>query len=259
MRLLVRLRARMDAAYDNAYHHKLRGRLWEALDGTAYEASHDEDRPVGFSFSNPFPPGDMREGDERTLLVAAPQEELLAAVADDFTSNRELNVGEMPFRVTEVSALDPDVGEPGSAGTIETGTGVLVRIPPWRADEYGIEKRGDDAIFWRPRHGMEPFVTQVENNLDRKHDLFAPDYRSGPSESDHELFDSYELIKTFAVPLTVTQGRTMTYVLSKWRLGYQVRDDDHRRHLNLALDTGIAERNALGLGFLNIVEDADGA
>jgi len=258
MRLLVRLRARMDAAYDNAYHDNLRGRLWRALEGTKYEAFHDQDRPIGFTFSNPFPPGEMKEGDERTLLIAAPQEELLAAVARDLTTDRELNVGEMPYRVDEVISLSPDVGEPGTSGTIESGTGVLVRIPPWRAEEYGIEKHGEQAIHWRPEHGMEPFVTQLENNLDRKHELFAPDYQKGPSETDHELFDSYELMKTFAVPLTVSQGQEMTYVLSKWRFGYDVRDDDHRRHLNLALDTGIAERNALGLGFLNIVEDADG-
>jgi CRISPR-associated endoribonuclease Cas6 len=48
----------------------------------------------------------------------------------------------------------------------------------------------------------------------------------------------------------------MTYVLSKWRFGYEVRDDDHRRHLNLALDTGIGGRNALGFGFLNIDEES---
>jgi len=63
------------------------------------------------------------------------------------------------------------------------------------------------------------------------------------------------LIKTFAVPVTVTEGVEMTYVLSKWRFEYQVRDDDHRRHLNLALDTGIGERNGLGLGFINITYD----
>jgi CRISPR-associated endoribonuclease Cas6 len=258
MRLLIRLRARRDTAYDNQYHDKLRGRIWRALQETEYEQYHDQNRPVGFSYSNPFPPGDMQEGDERTLLIAAPQEPLLAAIAEDLTDDRELNVGEMPLYVDEVKSLSPDVGEPGTTGTIESGTGVLVRIPPWRADDYGLENPGEQAIYWRPEHSMEPFVTQIENNLDKKHELFCPEYLPGPSEADHELFDSYELIKTFAVPLTVSQGQEMTYVLSKWRLGYQVRSDDHRRHLNLALDTGIGERNALGLGFLNITEGSNG-
>jgi len=46
----------------------------------------------------------------------------------------------------------------------------------------------------------------------------------------------------------------MTYVLSKWKFEYTVRDDHHRRHLNLALDCGLGERNSLGLGFVNITE-----
>jgi CRISPR-associated endoribonuclease Cas6 len=234
MRILIRLTARADAVYDNAYHHKLRGRLWEALQGTKHEEDHDKNRPKGFTYSNPFPPGDMSEGDERTLLVASPHEELLAHVAMDLKETPELNVGEMPFRVTDLSQLAPDVGEPGASGTIDTGTGVLVRIPPWRFEEYGIEVEHDEAEFWRPEHTMEPFRNQIEANLDKKHDLFCPEYLPGPSERDGDLFESYELMKTFAIPVTVTEGTTETWVLSKWKFEYTVRDNHHRRHLNLA-------------------------
>lgn len=256
MRVLARLSARADAAYDNAYHHKLRGRLWRALEGTKYDDEHDTDEPTGFCYSNPFPYGDMQEGDSRTLLISSHDEELLATVAEDFKDDPELNVGEMPFRVEDMSALDPDVGEPGTSGTIESGTGVVVRIPPWRFDDYGIDDDSDQAAFWRPEHTIRPFREQVEANLDRKHGLFCDDYLPGPSDRDGELFDSYELLKTFAVPVTVTTGQEMTYVLSKWKLGYTVRDNHHRRHLNLALDCGIGERNSLGFGFVNLQEGA---
>ena len=254
MRVLARLRARSDAAYDNAYHHKLRGRLWGALDGTTFDDAHDTNDPPGFCYSNPFPPGDMDEGDERTLLVASPHEQLLTHVARDLRAEPELNVGEMPYRVRDMSMLAPDVGEPGSTGIIETGTGVVVRIPPWRFDDYGIDSDSDEAEFWRPELTMEPFREQVVANLDKKHRLFAPEHLPGPSDRDGELFESYELIKTYALPVTVTEGEEMTYVVSKWRLGYRVRDDHHRRHLNLALDCGIGERNSLGFGFVNITE-----
>ncbi|MFB6124919.1 MAG: CRISPR-associated endoribonuclease Cas6 [Halanaeroarchaeum sp.] len=254
MRLLVRLRARRKTAYDNAYHHKLRGRLWDALEGTDYDETHDDQNPKAFTYSNPFPPGEMDAGDERTLLVASPYEDLLANVAADLQIDPELNIGEMPFTAEDLQPVYPDVGEPGTTGTLSTGTGVVVRIPPWRFDEYGIETDHDSAEFWRPQHTMEPFRNQIEANLDRKHDLFAPEYLPGPSEVDGELFDGYELIKTFAIPVTPTTGVTETYVLSKWRFDYSVRDDDHRRHLNLLLDVGIGERNGLGFGFLNIDE-----
>lgn len=252
---MVDLSARADTAYDDAYHHKLRGRIWRALDGTEYDELHGTDDPPGFVMSNPFPPRDMREGDERTLLVASHDEGVLAHVAADLLDEQELNIGEMPFHVEDVRALDPDVGEPGTSGTLETGTGLLVRIPPWRCEEYGIDHPGGDtAVFWRPEHTMEPLITQLEANLDKKHGLFAPDYLPGPSDVDGGLFDGYELLKTFAIPVTVTQGEEMTYVLSKWRFDYTVRDDDHRRHLNLALDCGLGERNSLGFGFVNIMD-----
>lgn len=254
MRVLARLSARADAAYDNAYHHKLRGRLWRALEGTKYDDEHDTDEPTGFCYSNPFPYGDMQEGERRTLLVSSHDEELLATVAQDFKDHPELNVGEMPFYVEDMSALNPDVGEPGTSGVIESGTGVVVRIPPWRFDDYGIEDDSDQAAFWLPEHTIRPFREQIEANLDKKHRLFCPDYLPGPSDRDGELFDSYELLKTFAVPVTVTAGQQMTYVLSKWKLGYTVRDHHHRRHLNLALDCGIGERNSLGFGFVNLQE-----
>jgi CRISPR-associated endoribonuclease Cas6 len=258
MRLLVDLEARADTVYDNAYHHKLRGRIWRALEGTPYDDIHDENRPKGFVYSNPFPPGDMQAGDERTLLVAAADEQLLATVAEDLKNDRELNVGEMPFHVDDLAALSPDVGEPGTSGTLDTGTGVLVRIPPWRFDEYGMDVDHDAAAFWRPEHTMEPFRNQIEANLDQKHDLFCPDHLPGPSDREGELFDGYELIKTFAIPVTPTEGIEETWVLSKWRFDYTVRDDHHRRHLNLALDVGIGERNSLGFGFMNRVDDAAG-
>jgi CRISPR-associated endoribonuclease Cas6 len=254
VRVLVRLRVQADAAYDNTYHNKLRGRLWRALEGTDFEDAHDTNHPPGFCYSNPFPPGDMEEGDGRTLLVASPHEELLTHIARDLRTDPELNIGEMRYWVEDVSALAPDVGEPGSTGIVETGTGVVVRIPPWQFEEYGIEVDSDEAEFWQPEYTIEPFQNQVVANLDKKHRLFAPDHLPGPSECDGELFESYEFIKTYALPVTVTEGEEMTYVVSKWRLGYRVRDDHHRRHLNLALDCGIGERNSLGFGFVNIRE-----
>ena len=254
MRILSRIYARADTAYDSAYHHKLSGRIWRALEGTEYDHIHDENRPKPFSFSNPFPPGDMEEGDQRTLLIASPDEQLLAHIATDLRDNPELNIGEMPFTVSDLSSLSPDVGEPGTSGTMETGTGVLVRIPPWRFDEYGIDVAHDEAEFWRPEHTMKPFRNQTESNLDKKHGLYCPEYLPGPSDVDGDLFNGYELLKTFALPMTVTEGRKLTYVLSKWRFNYTVRDDHHRRHLNLALDCGVGERNSLGLGFMNITD-----
>lgn len=256
MRVLARLSARADAVYDTAYHHKLRGRIWRALDGTEFDDHHGNGSPTGVAFSNIFPWGEIKEGDERNLLVASPHERLLAHVAEDFQENPELNVGEMPFRVDDVTALDVDVGEPGTEGVLETATGVVVRLNEQHREQYDIDgDYGESRTFWRPDHSMEPFVDAIEENAHLKHELFAPEYLPGPADVGGPLFTGYELVKTYALPVTVTTGVEQETVLSKWRFDYRVRDDDHRRHLNLLLDCGVGGRNGLGFGFLNRVDD----
>lgn len=255
MRLLVRLRATADATYQENYHHKLRGRIWNALEGTRFDDLHGSDDPPGFSFSNPFPPGDLREGDDRNLLVASVHEDLLAAVARDLQENPTFELGSMLFEVEDLSAVEPDVGEPGTTGTIESGTGVLARIPPHYRDRYGIDAPSDDEItFWRPEHTIEPLKDILRSNLAHKHDLYARDHLPGPDEHKTPLFDGYDLIKTYSLPVNVTTEERRTFILSKWRFDYTVRSDDHRRWLNLALDCGIGGRTGLGFGFVNITD-----
>lgn len=255
MRLLARLRSTADAAYMNNYHHKLRGRLWQALKGTRFDDEHSTNDPVCFAYSNPFPPGDLKEGDERTLLVSSPHEDLLGHVARDFQDNPALEIGSMLFEVQDLSALEPDVGEPGTRGTLETGTGVLVRIPEKHRKRYGIEGESPEEVtFWRPEHSMRPFKDALQANLQHKHDLLAPSHHPGPEDRKTPLFDGYDLIKTYALPIPVTTEEERTFVVSKWRFDYTIQDNHHRRWLNLSLDAGLGGRNGLGFGFLNITE-----
>lgn len=256
MRLMVDLRAQSDAVYQTNYHNKLRGRLWRALRDTRYEEEHGDGNPMGLAFSNIFPWGEITEGDRRKLLLASPREGLLAAIARDLQDDREFNVGEMSFAVDDLSQLDVDVGEPESRGVVETATGVVVRLYDHHREEYGIDDdgHGDAPTYWRPEFTIEPLRDAIRDNLQRKHELFAPEYVPGPEEVDEPLFEGYDLVKTYALPTTVTEGVELELVLSKWRFEYRVRDDTHRKHLNLALDTGVGGRNGLGFGFVNVVE-----
>ncbi|GAA0262819.1 CRISPR-associated endoribonuclease Cas6 [Halobacterium noricense] len=257
MRVMLDLCAERDAEYRTNYHHKLRGRIWRALDGSKYSSEHGNSSPLGLSFSNIFPWGEIEEGDTRKLLLASPREGLLATIAEDVQANPEFNVGDMPFTVTDVRSLDVDVGEPGSRGVIETATGVVVSLYDHHRQEYGLEtdhEGSSDPTYWRPKHTVEPFRDAITDNLQTKHERFAPDYAPGPTEVDSPLFDGYDLIKTYALPVTVTEGVELDMIVSKWRFEYTVRDDTHRRHLNLALDTGLGGRNGLGFGFVNIVD-----
>ena len=260
MRILVKLSARQDAAYRHTWHDKVRGRIWNALRGTPWDDAHGTRELSPFAFSNPFPPRDMTAGDRRYLIVASPYRDLLAHVASDLLDDRELNVGDMPFHVDGLDPLDPDVGPPGATGTMRTGTGLLIRIPADRCDEFGVEHpRGDDAstpVYWSEWYTTEAFFELLEENLADKCRVHADE----PVERgalDGPLFDGYELVKSIAVPINVSTRETKEHVLTKWNFSYTIRNQAHRRMLNTALDCGLGHRNALGLGFVHLEDDSD--
>lgn len=262
MRLIIHLRATINASYDTAYHHKLRGALWTRI-GEKYSHLHDSPEPIPMTFTNVMPWGDFQEGETYTLVVSSPNEELLADLSESLAANTEFNVGEWRFQVVGQSVATETVGSPGANGHLETQTGVICALPLQVAETYGVNteemKSGTSETrpYWQPAFGTGPFREVIEQNLQHHHDVVYGDRYPGPCEVDGPLFDSYELLKLYAIPVTLTAGVTHPYVLSKWRFGYTVRRDNgvdashHRRHLNLALDVGVGQKTSHGFGFLD--------
>ena len=264
MRIELALDAIADAAYDTSAHHKLRGRIWRAFeDKEEYVETHGQDYGIGFAFSNIFPWGSIESGDRRYLRIASPRRSVLDDLVSHFQQNREFDVGQMRFKVAEISGHTPQVGEPGSTGRIDTATGIFCALGKELAEEYGIDTSemvagdAETKIFWRPRHGMGALEDTIHRSLQHTHEQYGDDYYDGPLEVNEPLFERVEPIKeevTYSLRFQPTTGVDRTVILSKWRLGYRVRDETHRYHLNLALDAGIGQRREHGFGFLNLRE-----
>ena len=264
MRIELALDAITDAAYDTSAHHKLRGRIWRGLeDYEKYSRVHETNHGVGFSFSNIFPWGCIDEGDRRYLRIASPRQEVLDDLVRHFKKNPEFDVGQMRFEVADIDGHMPQVGEPGATGRIDTGTGVYCAFSRHLAEEHGLDTMKMDAgdsetkLFWRAEHGLESLQATIRRSLQRTHELYGDDYYDGPAEVDDPLFTKFEPIKddvTYAVRFQPATAVERTTILSKWNLGYRVRDETHRYHLNLALDAGIGQRREHGFGFLNLRE-----
>lgn len=255
MRVLIRLKATADTVYDEIYHHKLRGAIWRRLQDTPYAALHGDSASISFAFSNPFPVKNISEGDARKILIASPHNGLIEALAEMVEPGEEFNIGEMAFRIDRVSTFGVDVGEPGTRGRLRTDTGVYVRLPCEQWDEYGITPDYNaEEISWTPDYPVGLFLQRVRENLRWKHNLIFDDYLQNVTP-EIELFDGIEPTKTYPlqVPVSSGAGYEYTFILTKWMFGYQVRNDDHRRWLNLLLNAGIGWRNGLGFGFANKV------
>ena len=264
MRVELALDAIADAEYDPSAHHKLRGRIWRGLEEhNKYTQVHDTSHGIGFAFSNVFPWGHIEEGDRRYVRIASPRREVLDDLVQHFSENRTFDIGQMRFRVADISAHAPQIGEAGSTGRMDTGTGVFCRMNRRLADEHGLDTSEMDAgesetkLYWRPKHGLEPLQAAIRRSLQQTHEQYGNEYYDGPAEGDEPLFDEIEAIKddvTYAIRFQPATEVNRTVILSKWRLGYRVRDEIHRYHLNLALDAGIGQRREHGFGFLNLRE-----
>lgn len=252
MRLLVRLDAQRDAVYDPEYHHKLRGVIWRYLDDTPFEELHGTDDALPFVFSNPFPVSDISKGNRRNVLIASPHDALIEVLKERIEQGDEFNIGELPFEVADTTSFSADVGEPGTTGKLTTASGVYIPLKRDRWDEFGIDPDyNTEEIGWEPSHSLGLFRQRIRENLTWKHDEIFRDYLDSPEDGDSMLFDDWTRKKVYSVDIPVTTDYEWTFVVSKWDLGYQVRNNDHRRWLNLALDTGLGARNPLGFGFVN--------
>jgi CRISPR-associated endoribonuclease Cas6 len=251
MRILIRLDATRDAIYDPEYHHKLRGVIWNYLERTPFSELHGKDDALPFCFSNPFPVGDVSEGDRRNVLISSPHEDLIQRLSEEIQQEDDFHIGELPFSVAATSTLTTDVGEPGTTGTLRTATGVYIPLKRDRWEEFGINPEyNSDEIGWVPDYSLGLFRQRVRENLDWKHRQLFRDYLKSP-EDGGTIFQDWSLEKVYSVDVPVVEGYEWTFLVSKWTFGYQVRNNDHRRWLNLALDAGIGARNSLGFGFVN--------
>lgn len=111
MRLLIKLQASKDCAYDLRYYHKLQGFIYGLLRNTPYGILHDKKGYKFFCFSNVFPAGDMKKGEIRQLMVSSPDRVLIKTLKEELEKAKAAEVGEMAFEIEEVRPLQPELGE----------------------------------------------------------------------------------------------------------------------------------------------------
>lgn len=248
MRAMVEMTARRDFAYDNTYNRALQSRIYDALDGTKYDGLHNEDDVKLFSYSLPIPPRGGDEGDTRRLIFAGADDELVAAIVAGLCRVPELNLQEMPFHVDQAFSIDVPVGD---AGTLTTGTPIIIRFDESTAEEYNIDTDYPDSTYWRAEHGTDLFFEHLNRNLQYK---YQQAYDEEPPEAPY--FTGYSMDREVVKPLSFgEQARDVTFIGHEWSFDYEVRNGKHRKILNLALDAGLGELNGLGFGFMNRDED----
>lgn len=246
MRCLVTLRSLKDQAYTSSYHVQLQGVIYRILDRADHNEIHDREPFKFVTFSNIFPPTDMEEGDERTLIIASPNEPLVDDIATAIHEMGRLEPGHQQYSVESITTFSID---PDREGRMITGTPIVIRLPADRCEEYNIDPGKFDDVYWRLEHNSEAFIDSVEGNLARKYEDYYD--RTSP---DRPYFTSYNPRKQVSVPLHY-EDRKVTVIGTTWELDYECPNREMHRLMCLAYSTGLGELNTTGFGFMNKVED----
>lgn len=247
MRVLITLKARTTAGYDSCYH-KLQGFFYDLLQGTTFADLHGRRGYKFFCYSNIFPPEPMDTGDTRYLLFSSPREKLVNRVYESIREKereeKPVDIGWMEFTIQKLARLDPTLPR---RFTLRTGTPIIVRIPPEKYDDYGIDpSKPYPYLYWRKRYSLRAFIKQLEANLFKKYDAFHDE-----ALPEFNIFQQLELQKTISDKVSL-QGEDVTVIGSLWRFHFHGVDEQTRKLLKFGLATGFGELNSLGFGFMNV-------
>jgi len=252
LRVLVRLRAQGTFPYQLAYHHDFQGFIYSLLLGTRYQSLHDKERYKFFCFSNLVPPTRMISQDSlRTLMISSPDEAFIETIQRRLLGlqGSAIRLGSMTFRIAGVEPSRPMLASsPLQETALTSGTPIVVRIPPYRWKEYGIQpKRNYRFVYWRAEHTPTTFIKQLEENLWKKY----CGYFSAKEQPELSLFEKLKFRRQVAVPLRM-RGQETTVIGTLWDFHFGPMDETKRAILQFGLDAGFGEMNSLGFGFMNV-------
>lgn len=236
--------------HDIKYYHKLQGFIYNLLKDTMYSNMHNKKGYKFFSFSNIFPPKDVKVGMVRQFLISSSDRKLIEVLKSKLDvlkkEGRLANIGEMSFKVESISMLEPKIGR---SCMLITGTPIIVRIPKENYEKYGIKPPKDyDYIYWRKNYPFDAFIKQLEDNLFKKYEEFY-----GVSVEQFPIFEQF-IFKKQVCNHIVIQGKEVKVFGSLWEFIFSNLDKEQRNILQFCVDCGFGELNSLGFGFMNVVK-----
>ncbi|MEM4330579.1 MAG: CRISPR-associated endoribonuclease Cas6 [Candidatus Pacearchaeota archaeon] len=259
MRIILEFLSLKDCSYELKYHKKIQGFVYNLLKETPYEAIHDKKGYKFFCFSNIIPPKEMKENDKRVLIISSPDVQMIHYLKEKIFAlkekNKEINIGEMFFRIQKVKVLKTRIRKRCS---LITGTPIIIRIPKKKYKEYGI-KSVYPYVYWRSKWPFRAFVKQIEDNIIRKYANF---YKLKKEDIENmkkkvlPLFQQFILKKEICNHVLI-EGKEVKFFGSLWEFIFDNLNKEQRKILEFGLDAGFGEKNSMGFGFINLKENYD--
>ena len=220
-----------------------------------FEGIHDLTNYKFFCFSNIFPPSIVKSGQLRHLLISSPNlhlmKSILSHIKENLIDKKVINIGEQQYRLKSSELFVIKII--GKRCIVRTSTPISIRIPEKAYDRYNINKkdRKKKFLYWRSNLPSDIFLTSIENNMKSKYKFFF----NKSIDNRKPIIQSFTLLKEVVVHIPL-ESHTLKIPASFWKFYFEDLDNESRGLLEFILDTGIGERNSVGLGFLNVDEGA---
>jgi len=213
------------------------------LEGSFFDDLHNREGSKYFCFSNIFPYGDIKEGNEVNLIISSPINQLIKVIENRISLDNNINIGEYSFSLIKYKKFDVKIIE--DRIKLENSTPIILRIKK-DAIESGKNKRIYDYYYWRRNMDLNIFINQLTTNLIKKYESFL-----GIKVNIKQLFDVYKFKEELS-PVVQINGKNVKLIGSYWEFETVDLDQQTRDLMRFIIETGFGEMNSLGFGFINL-------
>ena len=247
MRLVLDLLAKRDSSYLMQYHHQIQGLIYNLLKDSPYDNLHDKEGYKFFCFSNILPPGDLKAGDHRTLIISSPDPKFIHHLHAVITTRlTEIRIEEMRFDLQGAKMVELDFPSDRPISMI-TGTPIIVRIERDKMLQAGIAPKGlYSSVFWRTQYPISIFIEMLRKNLVSKYVEF---HKTTSMEMPSDLFSAFQFKKQVSTRVKIRDAEQIV-IGTVWVFEFKREVD--RGFIRFCLDAGFGERNSIGFGFMNV-------
>jgi CRISPR-associated endoribonuclease Cas6 len=252
------MKALGDQITNHISYHKLQGFIYDQLiNATTFKDIHDKSSYKFFNYSNIFPPSISKVDEKRYLLFASPNYQLVESVLEIIKQLAEsktiINIGDNRYRLISARMFKLKINN-NKICIIRTSTPITIRISENSYSKFHIPPyiRKDNFLYWRDNLPTDIFVKSIENNMQKKYELF---YQT-KLENTFPLIEEFIYLKQVILHIPVEE-LTLKIPASFWKFYCNTNKSISRKLLHFILDSGIGERNSFGLGFMNVEDGAE--
>lgn len=229
MRIILKFKPLTTQPYNAIGNYDIQGFIYNLLKGTYFHNHHLHKGFKFFTFSNIFPITPYSPDNEKTMIIASPNANLTWHIYEQLKNRSIFNLNKYPMQIVSVRKSFQE-----AKNHIITATPIVL-----------FEDNTSNRYFSFKKDEFEFFFKRLENNSLKKYNAY---YKEDLTLKE-PLITSFKFRKEVPVNIKL-HGETILLIGSLWTLKFNS-SDDMRKIRQFLFDTGLGEKNSLGMGFIN--------